>query len=64
MERNLTLIAKLCPGFVTQEPEGSRCSSVGTSSSSDCATNSETQQTENPDTSEIFSMNDWDNWLT
>ena len=36
----------------------------GASSSSDCVTNSEAQQTENPDTSEIFSMNDWDNWLT
>ena len=34
----------------------SQCSSVGTSSSPDCATNSEAQQTDNPDTSEIFLM--------
>ncbi len=39
-------------------------SSAHHSSSSDCTTNNERQQTEETDSSERFSMDDWDTWLT
>ena len=41
-----------------------RTSSADHSNSSDCTANIEQQQTEETDSSERFSMNDWDTWLT
>ena len=55
---------KLPQDVQTNHREGYARNYRSSGSPSDCATSSEAQKTENPDTSEIFSINNWDNWST